>query len=184
MVFCASTPLPVKATSYHLFSKQFPYCAKLRGLSVLLFLCGDVSQNPGTISFDVVNCRSVRNKGPMINDMISAHCILIITETHIRPNDIDALLKSVTPAYFKFHHKPRQNRRGGVVGFLIRNGVPVKIVGSPCFETFEHTIISVGSTKNVSRLSVYIAHLGRVQIPFLKSYLPSLSTSFLPAKLW
>ena len=70
VVFCASTPL--KVTSYHLFSKQFLCCTKLRGLSVLLLLCGDVSQNPGPISFGVVNCRSVRNKGPMTNNMIFA----------------------------------------------------------------------------------------------------------------
>ena len=53
VVLGVSTPLPVKVTSYHLFSKQFPYCAKLRGLSVLLLLCGDVSQNPDPISFGV-----------------------------------------------------------------------------------------------------------------------------------
>ena len=51
-------------------------------------------------------------QGPLINDMISAHCLDILT-THIRPNDTDALLKSVTPACFKLHHKPQHTRRGG-----------------------------------------------------------------------
>ena len=33
---------------------------------MLLLMCGDVSLNLGPISFGVVDCRSVRQKGPSI----------------------------------------------------------------------------------------------------------------------
>ena len=81
---------------------------KFRGLSILLLLCGDISLNPGPISFGVVNCRSVRNKGPSISDMMStdSFSILAMTETHIRPSDNDSFLRSITPAGFTLCHRP------------------------------------------------------------------------------
>ena len=78
---------------------HFPCSTKFRGLSILLLLCGDISLNPGPISFGVVNCRSIRNKGPSISDMMStdSFSILAMTETHIRPSDNDSFLRSITP---------------------------------------------------------------------------------------
>ena len=71
--------------------------AKRYGLATLLLLCSDISLNPGPIYFGAVNCRSVRNKGPCINDTVSAHSvdILAVTETHIRLEDTDSLLHSI-----------------------------------------------------------------------------------------
>ena len=48
--------------------KNIPTAAKFRGIFVLLLLCGDISLNPGPVSFGVINCRSVRNKCPTIAD--------------------------------------------------------------------------------------------------------------------
>ena len=86
---------------------HFPYLTKFRGLSVLLLLCGDISLNPGPISFGVVNCRSVRNKGPSISDIMSTRSLslLAMTETHIRPTDSDSFLHSITPTGFKLCHR-------------------------------------------------------------------------------
>ena len=99
---------------------HFPCVAKRHGIATLLLLCGDISLNPGPISFGMVNCRSVRNKGPCINDTVTVHSvdILAVTETHIRQEETDSLLHSITPTGFKFCHKPRIHGRGGGVGFL------------------------------------------------------------------
>ena len=100
---------------------QFPCLTKFRGLSVLLLLCGDISLNPGPISFGVVNCQSVRNKGPSISDIMSTHSLslLTMTETHIRPTDNDSFLQSITPAGFKLCHRLRSHGFSGGVGFFL-----------------------------------------------------------------
>ena len=81
-----SLPRPYRLHSYVLNTHLFPCVAKHHGLATLLLLCGDISLNPGPILFGVVNCRSVRNKGPCIDDTVTVHSvdILAVTETHIR----------------------------------------------------------------------------------------------------
>ena len=97
-----SLPRPYRLHSYVLNTHHFPCVAKHHGLVTLLLLCGDISLNPGPISFGAVNCRSVRNKGPCINDTVTVHSvnILAVTETHIRREDTDSLLHSMTPTDF------------------------------------------------------------------------------------
>ena len=87
---------------------------------MLILLCGDVSSNPGPVSFRMLNCRSIRNKGPLIGAVVDEHCfdVLAVAETHIRPTESNSLLHSVTLTGFNLHHKPRQHSRGGGVGFL------------------------------------------------------------------
>ena len=94
-----SLPRPYRLHSYVLNTHHFPCVAKRHGLVTLLLLCGDISLNPGPIAFGAVNCRSVRNKGPYINDTVTVHSvdILAVTETHIRREDTDSLLHSITP---------------------------------------------------------------------------------------
>ena len=73
--------------------KNFPSTTKFRGISVLLLLCGDILLNPGPVSFGVIHCRSFRNKGPTIADIVSSQSLdlLVIAETHIRPNNTTRL---------------------------------------------------------------------------------------------
>ena len=54
-------------------ARCFPSSVKSRSLCVLLLLCGDISLNPGPIVMGVANCRSVRNKAPMISDVVFNH---------------------------------------------------------------------------------------------------------------
>ena len=84
--------------------RHFPCSTNFRGLSILLLLCGDISLNPGPITFGLVNCRSVRNKGPGIADMMSSDSfsILAITETHIRPSDSDSFSPINYSCWFYF----------------------------------------------------------------------------------
>ena len=101
---------------------------KFRGLSILLLLCGDISLNPGPISFGVVNCRSVRNKGPSILDIMTTDSISILamTETQIRPSDNDSFLRSITPVGFTLCHRPRPHGLGGGVGFFVIENIKFK----------------------------------------------------------
>ena len=127
--------------------KNFPTTTNFRGFSVLLLLCGDISLNPGPVSFGVINCRSVRNKGPTIADIVSSRSLdlLSITETHIRSNETDSLLRSITPSGYKLCHRPRVHGRGGGVGLFVNHNIHFKIVDSPFYESFENIAITFGS---------------------------------------
>ena len=85
-------------------TKQVPQQLKLKNLLLLLLLCGDVASNPGPANFGFVNCRSIHNKGPLLHDLIKCSDldILGLVETHIRPNDTDGVLNSLTPANYNF----------------------------------------------------------------------------------
>ena len=94
----------------------------MRNLAALLLLCGDISLNPGPINLGLANCRSVRNKGPMLADIVSNHSldIVALVETHIRPNDTDNMLSSITPPTYKLCHRPRTKGLGGVLASLLK----------------------------------------------------------------
>ena len=113
--------------------KNFPTSTKFRGFSVLLLLCGDISLNRGPVSLGVINCHSVRNKGPTIADIVSSRSLdlLSITETHIQSTDTNSLLSSVTPSELKLCHTPHAHGRGGG-----------KIVESPFYESFKNIAIT------------------------------------------
>ena len=54
---------------------------------ILLLLLGDVFLKPGPLTLSVLNARSVRNKGPLLADMVSSNDLdfLCLTKTHNRP---------------------------------------------------------------------------------------------------
>ena len=81
-----SLPRPYRLHSYVLNTHLFPCVAKRHGLATLLLLCGDISLNPGPISFGVVNCRSVRNKGPCIDDTVTVHSVDIEYLSSVSPS--------------------------------------------------------------------------------------------------
>ena len=72
---------------------------------MLLLLSGDISLNPGPTRLAFVNSRSMRNKGPLISEMVESKGmeILALAETHIRPFGAPGLVRSVTPEGFQFH---------------------------------------------------------------------------------
>ena len=165
---------------------HFPCLTKFRGLSVLLLLCGDISLNPGPISFGVVNCRSVRNKGPSISGIMSTHSLslLAMTETHIRPTDNDSFLDSITPAGFKLSHKLRSHVFGVGVGFFLNENIKFKILDSPTYTSFEDIIIGIGSSTSPFTIACVYRPPGSCSDEFfdqflnLSEYLSSVSSSF------
>ena len=140
-------PRSFRLASFGTNARCFPSSVKSRSLCVLLLLCGDISLNPGHIVMGVANCRSVRNKGPMISDAVFNHSldILSLVETHICPTDTDCLLQSITPPSYKLCQRPRAHGSGGRVGFLINSSLSHRIVDHPTFSNFECLVVSIGS---------------------------------------
>ena len=180
-----SLPCPYRLHSYVLNTHHFPCVAMRQSLATLLLLCGDISLNPGPMSFGVVNCRSVRNKGPCINDTVIVHSvdILAVTETHIRQEETDSLLHSITPTGFIFCHKPRIH--GGGVGFFINKAIQFRSVDTPTFSSFENISIAIGSAAQPLVLTCVYRPPGSCSESFLDQflnlleYLSSVSPSFL-----
>ena len=57
-----------------------------------------MSLNPGPLTLGILNARSVRNKGPLLANIVTSNDLdfLCLTETHIRPFDTDRILHSLT----------------------------------------------------------------------------------------
>ena len=91
-----------------------------RGLLLLLLQGGDVSLNPGPLTLGVLNARFVRNKGPLLADMVASNDLdfLCLIEIHIHPFDSDSFIRSITPPDFIFPHRPCSSGIGGGVGFF------------------------------------------------------------------
>ena len=87
-----------------------------------------MSLNPGPLTLSVLNVRSVRNKGPLLADMVASNDLdfLCLMKTHIRPFDSDSFLQSVTPLDFIFPHRPHPSGIGGGVVFLDPPTDPIK----------------------------------------------------------
>ena len=154
-------------------TKQVPPQLKLKNLLLLLLLCGDVASNPGPTNFGFVNCRSIRNKGPLLHNLIKCSDldILGLVETYIRPNNTDGLLNSLTPANYNFIQKPRCTGLGGGVGFLCRKTFSPSIVSSPVFRSFEIIILSFKSDYN-SFVAACVYHPpGSCTTQFLEDFL-------------
>ena len=98
----------------------------------------------------------MRNKGPLISEMVKSKGIdiLALAETHIRPFDAPGLIQSITPEGFQFHQKPKDRGHGG--GVLLRRGLDGKLVQSPTYESFESIVVSAKSnTVSTVIASVY-----------------------------
>ena len=154
-----SLPCPYRLHSYVLKTHNFPCAAKRQGLETILLLCGDISLNPGPISFGVVNCRSVRNKGPCINDTVTVHSvnILAVTETHIHRED--SLLH------------------------LINKAIQFRSVYTPTFSSFENIGIAIGSAPQSLVLTCVYHPPGSCSDGFLDQFLNPLEYFRIPQLL-
>ena len=77
----------------------------------------DRSTSHKQCSFRLLNCRSVCNKADTIKDFAVENdiAILAITETWLRPSNLDSLtVGDLTPTGCQFHHVARDTRAGGV----------------------------------------------------------------------
>ena len=162
-------------------TKQVPPQLKFKNILLLLLLCGDVASDPGPTNFGFVNCRSIRNKGPLLQELIKCSDldILGLVETHIRPNDTDGLLNYLTPTDYNFIQKPRCTGLGGGVGFLCRKTFSPRIVSLPVFRSFEIIIRSFKSDYNSFVAACVYCPPGSCTTQFLEDFLSSTGSRFI-----
>ena len=116
--------------------------ASFRQLALVL-LSGDVALNPGPLKFGFANCRSIRNKDPILCDEIQTgnFDVFGLTKTHIKALDTPSFLDELMPEDFSLVHTNRENKRGGGVGFFIKSAFDFKTIHSPEFSSLEnHTV--------------------------------------------
>ncbi len=114
-------------------------------LCVFLLLAGDIASNPGPLQMSYTNIRSIRNKFSAIQNHISARDIDIfaLSETWLSTMDTDSFISEITPPGYVFHHQPRLAKKGGGVGFFVRDTLNHSIIKCPKFASFEHIALSV-----------------------------------------
>ena len=94
--------------------------------SLLLALSGDISLNPGpgsrSLNGCLLNVRSIRNKSASFLEFVKDNNadLIAVTETWLRPEDTESFISSITPPGYKFTHVPRNIKKGGGVGFFIK----------------------------------------------------------------
>ena len=94
--------------------------------SLLLALSGDTSLNPGPVSRSLNGCllyiRSIRNKSASFLEFVKDNNadLITVTETWLRPENTESFISSITPPGYKFPHVPRNVKKGGGVGFFIK----------------------------------------------------------------
>ena len=146
---CKSIPLSWYVFPYNARKNclSFSDFVQVSQLSMIILLAGDIELNPGPLNFGFGNCRSIRNKGPALTDLITATDMDVfgLTETHIRPSDTPSFLEELTPDGYTLLHEPRKGKIGGGVGFLVKDSLRCSTVASPSFSSFEHIVVAVQS---------------------------------------
>ena len=94
--------------------------------SLLLALSGDISLNPGpgsrSLNGCLLNVRSIRNKSASFLEFVKNNNadLIAVTETWLRPEDTESFISSITPLGYKCTHVPQNIKKGGGVGFFIK----------------------------------------------------------------
>ena len=102
------------------------FCEKVsfRQLALVL-LSGDVALNPGPLKFGFANCRSIRNKGPILCEEVKTgnFDVFGLTETHIKTQDTPSFINELTPEDISLVHTSRENKRGGGFFHQVSSGL-------------------------------------------------------------
>ena len=103
-----------------------------------------------------INVRSVREKGPLLHDLIVSKSldILAVTETWLRANDTSAFLSDLTPPGFSFLHVPRHGRPGGGVGLFISDALSFSQITLPHQSSIEAICCTVATSPGTSRFTI------------------------------
>ena len=117
-------------------------------LFILLLLAGDINPNPGPPRCPKVtyaNIRSIHNKYPAIAKFISDNDtdLFAMSETWIRPGTTSANLSEITPPGYKLYQQPRAARRGGGLGFFVKDGLDPSVVPTKTCTTFENFLLKI-----------------------------------------
>lgn len=90
-----------------------------------------LDQPQQSVSFCMINTRSIRNKTSEFNDFVIDNDLDVVgvCETWLHPDD-DAVIAALNPGGYRFCHTPRLHKRGGGVALLYRSNLDVKVVPS------------------------------------------------------
>lgn len=128
--------------------------------SLILLLGGDISTHPGpdsigNIKLSFTNIRSLPKNHVPLTHYIRNNSIdmLCLSETWLT----DGSTTFCTPTGFTLFHKPRGLvKKGGGVGFLIRDELPCNTIDSPSYSSFEHLVLQVKfQNRSTNFVSVY-----------------------------
>ena len=112
---------------------------------MLLALAGDISLNPGpgSRSLNGYLLRSIRNKSASFLEFVKDNNadLIAVTETRLRPEDTESFISSITPPGYKLTHVPRNIKKGGGVGFFIKE----EQVSKSNYQAFESISIQIST---------------------------------------
>ena len=160
-------------------------------LFILLLLAGDINPNPGPLRYPKVtyaNIRSIHNKYPSIAKFISDNDtnLFAMSETWIRPDTISANLSEITPPGYNLYQQPREVRRGGGLGFFIKEGLAPSVVPTKTCTTFENFLLKISLHKE----SFYFLNIYRPPSSSTTSFFEHFCFShfwrifIIPQKIW
>ena len=112
----------------------------------MIYLMINPGPNTSLLTGSLINIRSIRNKSVALAEFINSNKsdIIAVTETWLRPDDTDSFIASVTPPGYKCTHVPRQQGRGGGVGFFIRDDIDFKVLPlSPYLFTYPQAMLRI-----------------------------------------
>ena len=116
--------------------------------SLPLALSGDISLNPGPASRSLIGCllniRSIRNKSASFLEFIKDNNIAV-TETWLRSEDTESFISSITPPGYNFTHVLQNVKKGGGVGFFIKEDLSFEQVSKNNCQAFESTSIQIST---------------------------------------
>ena len=118
---------------------------------MLLALSGDISLNPGpgsrSLNGCLLNVRSIRNKSASFLEFVKDNNadLIAVTETWLRPEDTECFISSITPPGYKFTHVPRNIKKGGGVGFFVKEDLSYEQVSKNNYQAFESISIQISS---------------------------------------
>ena len=120
--------IPVRVTSGNRIWPTELHMTQQRNQRNLAKLTFNRSYNMLPFSFHTINARSVKNKLAELQHYIINNRVdlLAITESWLSSNDNVVEDRLIQDGY-KFIYQPRENRKGGGVAVLHRNGIVVKI---------------------------------------------------------
>ena len=70
-----------------------------------------------------------------------------MSETWIRPDITSANLLEITPPDYSLYQQPRVARRGGELGFFVKDGLDASVVPTKTCSTFENFLIRISLNK-------------------------------------
>ena len=118
---------------------------------MLLALSGDISLNPGPGSRSLNGClfnvRSIKNKSASFLEFVKDNNadLIAVTETWLRPEDTESFISSITPPGYKFIHVPQNVKKGGGVGFFIKEDLSFEQVSKNSYQAFESISIQIST---------------------------------------